>query len=668
MENELVGFACDLLDAPGHGGRHGHLRRHRVVPARRAGRPRRRPDVDATPRWCCPTTAHAAFHKAAHYFGVELSLVPVGPDFRADAGRDGRGDRRRHRAGGGLARRRTPTAWSTRSPRSPPPPPRAGVRCHVDACIGGWVLPYAARLGRDGAAVDLRGRRRHLDLRRHPQVRLRPQGHLAAAAPHAELRRPQFFASADWPGYTMLNSTMQSTKSGGPLAGAWAVVQSLGDDGYLDLAGRRSRRSTRSSPASAATAALRLLVAPDSTLVTAGDRRHLRPVHDVRRDGDARVVRPAAAVVRRPPANHPPLGAAPPPWRTSRSSLAALARGRRGGASPPARWPSTPGVVAFIEALDPATLTDDGLRRAARGLRAGRRDGDGRPGAAGADGRGQRHARRRPRPRCARRCSWPSWTGCRARCATDVSALAGLVEKGLVAPDWAEALAPVDDRIAAMGRFLREELAAGRRLPAGRRPHPAGVPAPAGRRPRAGRRPGPLPDARPPDRAELRRRRATSGRCRRALRNIYAELRDDLGVAAAAARRPDRVGRPGRDAAQPGAHRAARRAPRRTAAGAGRRSPSARSPRWPAAAARCAAILWGRDAQSLKPMLGAGPVGRVGAPVAAVGLARLLRLAALRRVNALLGDQGGARRGLVAAGCDAKYSRVGIDVNYRGVQ
>ncbi len=49
-----------------------------------------------------------------------------------------------------------------------------------------------------------------------------------------------------------------------------------------------------------------------------------------------------------------------------------------------------------------------------------------------------------------------------------MSALPGLVEKGLVAPDWAEALAPVDDRIAAMGRFLRAEIAAGRRyLPAG---------------------------------------------------------------------------------------------------------------------------------------------------------------------------------------------------------
>ena len=49
-----------------------------------------------------------------------------------------------------------------------------------------------------------------------------------------------------------------------------------------------------------------------------------------------------------------------------------------------------------------------------------------------------------------------------------VSALAGLVDKGLMAPDWAEALAPVDDRVADMGGFLREEIAAGRPyLPAG---------------------------------------------------------------------------------------------------------------------------------------------------------------------------------------------------------
>ena len=43
-----------------------------------------------------------------------------------------------------------------------------------------------------------------------------------------------------------------------------------------------------------------------------------------------------------------------------------------------------------------------------------------------------------------------------------MGALAGLVEKGLMAPDWAEALAPVDDQISAMGQFLRAEVAAGR--------------------------------------------------------------------------------------------------------------------------------------------------------------------------------------------------------------
>lgn len=49
-----------------------------------------------------------------------------------------------------------------------------------------------------------------------------------------------------------------------------------------------------------------------------------------------------------------------------------------------------------------------------------------------------------------------------------MSALAGLVDQGLMAPDWAEALAPLDGQIARMGKFLRAELAAGRGyLPAG---------------------------------------------------------------------------------------------------------------------------------------------------------------------------------------------------------
>ena len=143
-----------------------------------------------------------------------------------------------------------------------------GVRCHVDACIGGWVLPYAARLGRavpawtfavDGVTSI------SVDTHKYAYA---PKGTSLLLHRTAALRRPSFFAFADWPGYTMLNSTMQSTKSGGPLAGAWAVVESLGDEGYLALARTAFEAVDRIVAGVEDIGPLRVLDAPDSTLVT----------------------------------------------------------------------------------------------------------------------------------------------------------------------------------------------------------------------------------------------------------------------------------------------------------------------------------------------------------------------------------------------------------------
>ena len=285
-----------------------------------------------------------------------------------------------------------------------------GVRCHVDACIGGWVLPYAARLGRDVPPWTFAVDGRHLDLRRPAQVRLRAEGHVAAAAPHA--RRCGGRSSsrrADWPGYTMLNSTMQSTKSGGPLAGAWAVVQSLGDEGYLRAdrevfdGGRPDRRRGRRI------AGLRVVVPPDSTLVALATDGIVRRVHGRRRDG-----RRAAGTSSRScpsPASRRPSTCRSAPRRSPHVDefLSALgSRSRR--PSPPGRSRSTRSVAAFIEALDPASLSDDdfdGLLAAA-GLAGG---GDGGLALPDADGRGQRAARPGRRRRCARRCWWRSSTG-----------------------------------------------------------------------------------------------------------------------------------------------------------------------------------------------------------------------------------------------------------------
>ena len=92
----------------------------------------------------------------------------------------------------------TPTASSTRSPSWPRWPPSAGVLCHVDACLGGWLLPFWERLGEPVPPWDLSRPGRHVAVGRRPQVRLVASRacrccctatHGAAAPPVLPLRR-----------------------------------------------------------------------------------------------------------------------------------------------------------------------------------------------------------------------------------------------------------------------------------------------------------------------------------------------------------------------------------------------------------------------------------------------------------------------------------------------
>ena len=80
MEQDLIADAAALLRRPAGDRRHRHLRRHRVDPAGGAGAPAT-PDPRSPGRpWCCPRSAHGAFHKAAHYFGVRPVFVEVDPE------------------------------------------------------------------------------------------------------------------------------------------------------------------------------------------------------------------------------------------------------------------------------------------------------------------------------------------------------------------------------------------------------------------------------------------------------------------------------------------------------------------------------------------------------------------------------------------------------------
>ena len=237
LENEVVGAAAALLGGGSQtvgsvtsGGTESCLLAVRTARASR-------PDV-AAPRMVLPATAHAAFHKAAHYFGVEPVVVPVSPTtFRADP----------DAMAAALSERTVLVVASAPSyahgvvdPVTPIAAAAAarGIRCHVDACIGGWVLPYFRRLGVELPPFDLSVpgvTSLSVDLHKYAYC---PKGTSVLLHADAGLRKPQFFASAEWPGYTMLNSTMQSTRSGGPLAAAWAVLRHVGDQGYAGLAAR----------------------------------------------------------------------------------------------------------------------------------------------------------------------------------------------------------------------------------------------------------------------------------------------------------------------------------------------------------------------------------------------------------------------------------------------
>ena len=191
-----------------------------------------------------PETGHAAFRKAAHYFDLDLVDVPVDPTtFKADpeAIRAAITDRTvlvvasAPSYAHGVVDPIEAIAAVTRE---------AGVLFHVDACIGGWLLPYYTRLGDDIPLFDFRVdgvTSISMDLHKYAYT---PKGASTLLYRSRDIRRFQLFASASWTGYTMINTTFQSTKSAGPLAGAWATLQAFGDDGYLEAA-RATRDATR---------------------------------------------------------------------------------------------------------------------------------------------------------------------------------------------------------------------------------------------------------------------------------------------------------------------------------------------------------------------------------------------------------------------------------------
>ncbi len=188
----------------------------------------------AHPRIVAAQSAHAAFTKAADYFDVELIRVPVGTGYRVDVD----------------AFDAACTDETIMVVGSAPTYPHGvvdpiadiaalaqqrGILCHVDACMGGFLLPFLTELGRFSDPFDFRlpgVTSMSADVHKYGYA---SKGVSVVLYRTHELARHQIFATNDWLGGFYASTAMAGTRPAGPIAAAWAALMHIGLDGYLDL-------------------------------------------------------------------------------------------------------------------------------------------------------------------------------------------------------------------------------------------------------------------------------------------------------------------------------------------------------------------------------------------------------------------------------------------------
>lgn len=219
------------------------------------------------PEMILPTTAHAAFHKAAHYLDVKVVAVGVDPQtFKVHA------DQVRQ----AITENTIMLVGSAPSYAQGVIDPikdlsdiaiEKSLWLHTDACMGGFLLPYFKRLGEPVPDFDFSVpgvSSISMDLHKYAYS---PKGASLVLYRNKDLRRYQIFACSNWIGYTIINNAVQSSKSGGPMAAAWAVLNFLGDEGYLEIARQKLAAVRKITAGIEKIEGIRLLAQPQMSLV-----------------------------------------------------------------------------------------------------------------------------------------------------------------------------------------------------------------------------------------------------------------------------------------------------------------------------------------------------------------------------------------------------------------
>jgi glutamate/tyrosine decarboxylase-like PLP-dependent enzyme len=184
------------------------------------------------PEMVVPVTAHAAFDKASQYFNIKMVHIPVDETFSADVD----------------AARRAITRNTVVLVGSAPAFPHGtidpieslselagerGIGFHTDACLGGFVLPWAEKLGYPVPPFDFRlpgVTSMSADTHKYGYA---AKGTSVVLYRGQALRHYQYYTATDWPGGLYFSPTFAGSRPGALSAACWAAMTSMGAEGYL---------------------------------------------------------------------------------------------------------------------------------------------------------------------------------------------------------------------------------------------------------------------------------------------------------------------------------------------------------------------------------------------------------------------------------------------------
>jgi sphinganine-1-phosphate aldolase len=236
MEREVVASVGELVNLPaGGGGSMTSGGTESILMSMLVNRERARLRGVANPTIVAPYSAHPAYAKAAHFLGMGFESVPLADDLRADVA-----------ATRALVDDDTAvivaSAFSYPYGMVDPVDELAalaaerGVGCHVDGCIGGFVLPFLEDLGRPVPPWDFRVEgvtELSADIHKYGYT---PKGASVILHRDADWRDLQWFLYADWPSGLYGSPAVAGARPAAPIAIAWATLQHLGRSGYRAIA------------------------------------------------------------------------------------------------------------------------------------------------------------------------------------------------------------------------------------------------------------------------------------------------------------------------------------------------------------------------------------------------------------------------------------------------